>query len=56
MSRHDPQRQVAGGDVLTVEDYRGMTTLSWAHVAMHGELKLNMYDRLTVVGSNTPVP
>ncbi len=33
-----------------------MTTLSWAHVAMHGELKLNMYDRLTVVGSNAPVP
>ncbi len=47
MSRHDPQRQVAGGDVLTVEDYRGMTTLRWAHVAMRGEFKLNMYDRLT---------
>lgn len=24
-----------------------MTPLSWAHVAMHGEFKLNMYDRLT---------
>ncbi len=34
-----------------------MTTLSWAHVAMHGEFKLNMYDRLTRGRvANTPVP
>ena len=24
-----------------------MTPLSWAHVAMYGEFKLDMYDRLT---------
>lgn len=33
-------------DVLTVEDYRGADPLIWAHVAMHGEVKLNMSDRL----------
>ena len=33
-----------------------MTTLSWAHVAMHGRFKLNMDDGSPVVGSNTPAP
>ncbi|WP_374225932.1 Tn3 family transposase [Pseudonocardia sp. KRD291] len=35
-------------DVLTAEDYRGLTPLIWAHVAMHGEFKLNMTRRLTL--------
>lgn len=29
-------------------DYRGLTPLMWAHVAMHGEFKLNMNSRLTL--------
>jgi TnpA family transposase len=32
--------------LLTSEDYRGLTPLIWAHVAMHGEFKLNMTSRL----------
>ncbi len=32
----------------TVEDYRGLSPLTWAHVAMHGEFKLNMNSRLTL--------
>ena len=35
-------------DVLGPEDYRGLTPLIWAHVAMHGEFKLNMTSRLTL--------
>ena len=35
-------------DVLTAADYRGLTPLTWAHVAMHGEFKLNMTSRLTL--------
>lgn len=27
---------------LGPEDYRGLTPLTWAHVAMHGEFKPNM--------------
>ncbi len=42
-------------DVLTTEDYRGLTPLTWAHVAMHGEFKLNMNDRLTL-GLISPAP
>lgn len=33
---------------LGPEDYRGLTPLTWAHVAMHGEFKLNMSNRLTL--------
>lgn len=29
-------------DLFTTEDYRGLTPLIWAQVAMHGEFKLNM--------------
>ncbi len=32
--------------LLSSEDYRGLTPLIWAHVAMHGEFKLNMNSRL----------
>lgn len=32
--------------LLNSEDYRGLTPLIWAHVAMHGEFKLNMNNRL----------
>jgi len=35
-------------EVFTPEDYRGLTPLIWAHVAMHGEFKLNMNSRLTL--------
>jgi hypothetical protein len=35
-------------DTLGPEDYRGLTPLIWAHVAMHGEFKLNMNSRLTL--------
>ena len=40
-------------DILTAEDYRGLTPLTWAHVAMHGEFKLNMTSRLTL-GATSP--
>ena len=33
---------------LGPEEYRGLTPLTWAHVAMHGEFKLNMTNRLTL--------
>jgi hypothetical protein len=33
-------------ETFTPEDYRGLTPLMWAHVAMHGEFKLNMNSRL----------
>lgn len=33
---------------LGPEDYRGLTALTWAHVAMHGEFKLSMSHRLTL--------
>jgi TnpA family transposase len=39
--------------VLTTEDYRGLTPLIWAHVAMHGEFKLNMLNRLTLSSAVT---
>jgi Tn3 transposase DDE domain len=39
--------------LLTSEDYRGLTPLTWAHVAMHGELKLNMNSRLDL-GHTSP--
>jgi hypothetical protein len=39
--------------LLTSEDYRGLTPLSWAHVAMHGEFKLNMNSRLDL-GHTSP--
>ncbi|SFT93730.1 hypothetical protein SAMN04487904_1142 [Actinopolyspora lacussalsi subsp. righensis] len=32
--------------LLSSEDYRGLTPLIWAHVAIHGEFKLNMNSRL----------
>lgn len=35
-------------EILTPEDYRGLTPLIWSHVAMHGEFKLNMNSRLTL--------
>jgi TnpA family transposase len=35
-------------ELFTPEDYRGLTPLIWAHVAMHGEFKLNMSSRLTL--------
>lgn len=35
-------------DLFTPEDYRGLTPLTWAHVAMHGEFELNMNTRLTI--------
>ena len=40
---------------FTPTDYRGLTPLIWAHVAMHGEFKLNMNTRLTL-GSASPLP
>ena len=39
--------------LLTSEDYRGLTPLTWAHVAMHGEFKLNMNSRLDL-GHTSP--
>ncbi|MFE3785940.1 Tn3 family transposase [Amycolatopsis sp. NPDC059090] len=36
-------------------DYRGPTPLMWAHVAMHGEFKLNMNSSLTL-GPTAPLP
>lgn len=33
---------------FTPADYRGLTPLIWAHVAMQGEFKLNMNSRLTL--------
>jgi hypothetical protein len=41
-------------DAFTPEDYRGLTPLIWAHVAMHGEFKLNMNTRLTIGHSPDP--
>jgi len=38
---------------LGPEDYRGLTALTWAHVAMHGEFKLSMSNRLTLGPSPT---
>jgi hypothetical protein len=35
--------------------YRGLTPLMWAHVAMHGEFKLNMNSRLNF-GRSAPLP
>ena len=40
--------------LLTSEDYRGRTPLTWANVAMHGEFKLNMNSRLDL-GAHTLV-
>jgi TnpA family transposase len=40
---------------FTPTDYRGLTPLIWAHVAMHGEFKLNMNTRRTL-GSASPLP
>ncbi|WP_027943616.1 Tn3 family transposase [Amycolatopsis taiwanensis] len=40
----EPEWAAALGPV----DYRGLTPLMWAHVAMHGEFKLNMNSRLTL--------
>lgn len=37
------------------EDYRGLTPLIWAHVAMHGEFKLNMSSRLTLGPASSTV-
>ncbi len=31
--------------LLTSGDHRGLTPLTWAHVAIHGEFKLNMNSR-----------
>jgi hypothetical protein len=39
--------------LLTSEDYRGLTPLTWAHVATHGEFKLNMNSRLDL-GHTSP--
>jgi TnpA family transposase len=39
--------------LLTSKDYRGLTPLIWAHVAMHGEFKLNMNSRLDL-GQTSP--
>jgi Tn3 transposase DDE domain len=39
--------------LLTSEDYRGLTPLTWAHVGMHGEFKLNMNSRLDL-GHTSP--
>lgn len=36
----------AWSQLLPSEDYRGLTPLIWAHVAMHGEFKLNMNSHL----------
>lgn len=33
---------------LGPEDYRALTPLTWAHVVMHGEFKLDMSPRLTL--------
>jgi hypothetical protein len=41
-------------NTFTPEDYRGLTPLIWAHVAMHGEFKLNMNTRLTLGNSGSP--
>ena len=47
---HDPATwqtaPTAAGELLTSEDYRRLTPLAWAHVTMHGEIKLNMNSRL----------
>jgi TnpA family transposase len=40
-------------ELFTPEDYRGLTPLIWAHVAMHGEFKLNMNNRLTLSSSTS---
>jgi hypothetical protein len=40
---------------MTAVDHRGLTPLIWAHVAMHGEFKLNMNTRLTL-GPAAPQP
>lgn len=37
---------------LGPEDYRGLTPLTWTHVTMHGEFKLNMSSRLTLGASS----
>lgn len=42
-------------EMFTSEDYRGLTPLVWAHVAMHGEFKLNMNSRL-ILGAPTLLP
>jgi len=41
-------------ELLAPEDCRGLTPLIWAHVAMHGEFKLNMNSRLTLGTSTLP--
>lgn len=35
-------------DLFTPENYRELTPLIWAQVAMHGEFKLNMNTRLII--------
>jgi hypothetical protein len=47
-----PRRLRLGSNPLP-EDYHGLTLLTWAHVAMHGEFQLNMSNRLTL-GSTPP--
>jgi len=39
---------------FTSEDYRGLTPLIWAYVAMHGEFKLNTNSRLTLGAAVLP--
>ncbi len=54
---HDPATwhtaPTATGELLTSEDYRGLTPLTWAHVAMHSVFKLHMNSRLDL-GHTSP--
>jgi Tn3 transposase DDE domain len=50
---HDVLAEDEWSQLLASEDYRGLTPLTWAHVAMHGEFKLNMNSRLDL-GHTSP--
>jgi hypothetical protein len=44
----------AWADALTPEDRRGLTPLFWTHIALYGEVKLNMTKRLELRGDARP--
>jgi TnpA family transposase len=49
----DVLAQPAWADTLTPQDRRGLTPLFWTHVALYGEVKLNMAKRLELRGEVT---
>jgi hypothetical protein len=46
----------AWADRLTTEDRRGLTPLSWAHVAPYGEVRLDIGRRLSLNAAPAAAP